>query len=85
MEIFVLTAHAAEMARERCIDLKWVHDVISDPAVTYPDLRDEELTHLLRKIPEMGGRALRVVIDSTRFPPRVITLFFDRKATREMQ
>jgi len=49
-----------------------------------PDARDEKLTHLLRRIPEHGNRMLRLVIDSTQNPTRVITLFFDRKASREM-
>ena len=82
---YALTAHAAAMARERCIDLKWVAYVIAEPAVAYPDPRDGTLTHFLRKIPENGDHALRIVIDSAQLPPRVISLFFDRKATREMR
>jgi hypothetical protein len=84
MELFVLTAHAAQMVRERCIEDGWIWEVLAEPAVVLPDARDLTLSHLLRRIPENGDRMLRVVIDSTQIPRRVITLFFDRKASREL-
>ena len=84
MEEFSLTAHAVHMAGERGIKDEWIRRVLCDPWVTHPDVRDEKLTHLLRRIPEHGNRMLRLVIDSTQNPTRVITLFFDRKASREM-
>jgi hypothetical protein len=84
MEDFSLTAHAAQMARERGIKFEWIRTVLENPGTTLPDARDENLTHVLRRIPEHGNCMLRLVIDSARMPIRVITLFFDRKASREM-
>ena len=84
MEEFVLTAHASQMARERCIEMNWIRSVLATPTVVLPDSRDKLLSHMIRRIPENDGRALRVVVDSTQFPQRVITLFFDRKASREL-
>jgi len=84
MEPFLMTAHAAQMAKERSIRREWIQSVLDNPMATFPDARDKSLTHKVRRIPENGGRALKVVIDCTRFPPWVITLFFDRKASREL-
>jgi hypothetical protein len=84
MEEFVLTVHAAQMAQERGIKYEWICMVLRDPSATHPDVGDVKLTHVLRRISDYGNRMLRLVIDSTQNPPRVITLFFDRKASREM-
>jgi hypothetical protein len=84
MEAFLLTVHATQMARERGIQDEWIRLVLRDPCITKPDERDEKLTCVFRRIPENGNRMLRLVIDSAQNPPRVITLFFDRKASREM-
>ncbi len=84
MDAFSLTVHAAQMAKERGIKEEWISFVLRDPGVTKPDERDGNLTCVFRRIPEAGNRMLRLVIDSAQNPPRVITLFFDRKASREM-
>ena len=84
MEEFVLTVHATQMARERDIKDAWIRIALRDPCATTPDERDGNLTCVSRRIPENGNRMLRLVIDSAQNPPRVITLFFDRKASRGM-
>jgi hypothetical protein len=84
MSNFTLTAHAQQMCTERAIKLEWIRLTLADPTATQTDQRDPALTNKLRRIPENGGRVLRVVIDPAAIPPRVITLFFDRKASREM-
>jgi len=35
--------------------------------------------HYLRQIPQNGGKFLRVIVNPTVRPPRVITVFFDRR------
>jgi hypothetical protein len=40
-------------------------------------------THYIKAIPEHGGRFLRVVINHQVEPPRVVTLFFDRRLRRK--
>jgi len=84
MSMNILTAHARQMCFERAIKPEWIRLVLSGPAATQPDQRDPSLTNKLRRIPENEGRVLRVVIDPAANPPRVITLFFDRKSSREM-
>ncbi len=84
MNDYILTTHAQQMCAERAIKLEWIQLVLSDPDATQPDQRDKTLTNKLRRIPENEGRVLRVIFDPAAKPPRVITLFFDRKASREM-
>jgi hypothetical protein len=42
------------------------------------DRDDSSLTHAIRAIPEFGNRKLRVILNETENPPRVITAYFDR-------
>ena len=84
MDDFVLTAHAAQMARERGLELEWIGLALREPSVTRPDVRDANLTHVFRRFPQAGNRMLRVVFVSASEPPRVITVFLDRKASREL-
>ena len=43
-----------------------------------PDPDDVELEHRLGRIREHGARVLRVVVNKTVRPARVVTLYFDR-------
>ena len=44
-----------------------------------PDPIDPELEHRLGRIDEYDGRVLRVIVNATVTPPRVVTVYFDRK------
>jgi len=46
--------------------------------LTQPDGADSALRHALARVPEFGGRVLRVVYDPREKPVRVITAYFDR-------
>jgi len=41
-----------------------------------------ELEHRLAAIPEFGNRVLRVIVNTSAIPPRVITAYFDRRRTK---
>jgi len=71
------TAHARTMMHERMIQEDWVKNAVNDPDST--DSRRADEKHYLKRIPEAGGKTLRVIINPSMSPPRVITVFFDRR------
>ncbi len=79
---WVPTAHALEMLKERGISPAWVSAVLADPASVEPDRLDTSLQHALGRIPDHGNQVLRVVFDPSTAPARLITVFFDRKASK---
>ena len=79
---FVLTSHAADVVRERGIDLLWIERTLVTPARTTSDPMDPTLRHALCAIVEREGRMLRVVYDPGTMPWHVVTAFFDRRERR---
>ena len=75
---FVTTAHARKVISERAIRLEWIERVLSQPERTERDQVDPELHHALGRIPEHGGRVLRVVYNRMAAPWRIVTVYFDR-------
>jgi hypothetical protein len=71
------TAHAETMMHERYIQEDWVLRTVSSPDRTEERQADEK--HYMKQIPEAGGKTLRVIINPSTSPPRVITMFFDRR------
>lgn len=65
------------MLKERDIAREWVALVMAEPAIT--ERRADGTIHYLKPIAEREGRVLRVVTGSESDPPRVITVFFDRR------
>ena len=78
---YELTEHARESLDRRNIDLAWVERTIDAPEATEPDPVDADLEHRLARIPEWGNRVLRVIVNRTVTPLRVVTAFFDRRRT----
>ena len=58
---YVLSAHAATVLAERSISREWLDRALSSPERTEKDKADPELLHVLARVPEHGGRVLRVV------------------------
>jgi hypothetical protein len=77
-ERFVLTTHAAEVVVARAIRVEWIEQTLKNPQLNLPDPEDPELERLFRCIPEYGNRVLRVVVNRTVDPLRVVSVFFDR-------
>jgi hypothetical protein len=65
------------MMHERGIHEDWVKSTVLDPDMTEP--REDNEVHYLKRIPQNGGKVLRVIINPSVDPKRVITVFFDRR------
>lgn len=73
-----LTRHAQLMIERRRIEVKWIEDTINAPGAKRQDDRDESLILAFRRIPDAGGRWLRVVYRREGQFCVVVTAFFDR-------
>ncbi|MCL5799664.1 MAG: DUF4258 domain-containing protein [Gammaproteobacteria bacterium] len=78
---YVLTEHARDALEKRRIQTAWLERVLNAPEVTEADPVDPDLEHRLACIGEFGGRVLRVIVNTNRTPPHVVTAFFDRRRT----
>ena len=82
MRDFILTAHAEAVVAERGIAIEWIAVTLGEPESVIADSDDPELYHALRRIPEFGGRILRVVFNQTSVRKRIVTAYFDRTLKR---
>jgi hypothetical protein len=73
-----LTEHAKKMLTQREIPLEWLERVLNEPVLREPDLDDASLEGRYQPIPDFEGRVLRVVVNTTMEPIRVVSAFFDR-------
>jgi hypothetical protein len=76
---FELTKHAQKALDEREIPMEWLERTLSAPELTLPDPDDATVERRFRRIPEFGGRVLRVAVNTTVEPNRIVSVFFDRK------
>jgi hypothetical protein len=76
-DFLVFTAHARTMMHERMIQEEWILRTVTIPD-SIEERRDDE-KHYLKKIPEAGGKMLRVIVNPQTNPHRVITVFLDRR------
>jgi hypothetical protein len=76
---FELTKHAQKALDEREIPMEWLERTFAAPELTLPDPDDATVERRFRRIPEFGGRVLRVAVNTTVEPNRVVSVFFDRK------
>ncbi len=72
------TRHVAEVMRERLILREWIESAVKEPALRSPDPNDPEVERFYRRIPERGGRVLRVAVNTKVAQWRVVSVFFDR-------
>ena len=77
----VFSKHAQDMVDERKFDRQWIEHVLRNPAFEEPDTRHPGAVRAYAPIAAFGNRMLRVVYYDTGTEIRVITLFFDRRAT----
>lgn len=75
---YELTEHARTVLRERAIPVEWLERTLSGPELKQPDPTDATLERRYRRIPEHGHRVLRVVVNTTVVPERVVSVYFDR-------
>ncbi len=75
---YQLTEHARKVLAERGIAVEWMERTLDVPEWITPDPNDPQVMRYFRTIPEFGGRVLRVAVNATVEPPRVVSVFFDR-------
>lgn len=75
---FEWTQHALESLRKRAILPEWVDEAFHRPQLVEPDRVDADLEHRLARIAAYDGRVLRVIVNTARTPPRIVTAYFDR-------
>jgi len=68
-----------DVLEKRQIPLAWVERSLSTPEATEADTIDPDLEHGLARIQEKGDRVLRVIVNRSSTPMRVVTAFFDRR------
>ena len=76
---FELTQHAQKVLAERGISAEWLERTLAAPELVLPDPDDATVERRFRKIPEFGGRVLRVAVNTAVEPNRVVSVFFDRQ------
>ncbi len=76
---FDLTHHARTAMREREIAIEWIERTVNNPELVLPDSEDSSIERRYRSVPEFGGRVLRVAVNVTVEPHRVVSVFFDRR------
>ncbi|MFO8056868.1 MAG: DUF4258 domain-containing protein [bacterium] len=79
---YKLTKHAQEAMEKRRISREWLEHALLQPEWIEPDPVDPALEHRLSAIEEFEGRVLRVIVNVNADPPRVITVYFDRRRKR---
>jgi hypothetical protein len=76
---YELSKHAKKVLAERKISTEWMERTLAEPELRQPDPDDAAVERRFRRIPEYGGRVLRVAINTTVEPNRVVSVFFDRQ------
>jgi hypothetical protein len=75
-----LSGHAKEMMVERQIPEEWVWRTITNSDKI--EIGADGTIHHMKSITEHGARILRVVVNPTVVPERIVTVFFDRRLKR---
>ena len=78
---YELTQHAKYMLQERNIPEEWLRRTLISP--DNREIGGDGNLHYIKAIPEHGERFLRVVVNATVTPNRVVTIFFDRRLGRK--
>lgn len=76
----VFTAHARTVMAERDIQDDWVQRAVDTPDKVEADPSGTGVLRYFRRVPERGGRVLRVAGYPDAGTVRVVTVFFDRGA-----
>lgn len=78
----ILTRHARDRMRRDGISEAWIERIVTQPEHTMPDPDDPALILAWRRIPELGGRFVRVVYYPNGTDLVIVTTFPDRGAPR---
>lgn len=75
---YELAEHARTVLSERKISMDWMERALERPLLVMADPTDPTLERRYCKISENGNRVLRVVVNNTVAPIRVVSVYFDR-------
>jgi hypothetical protein len=64
---------------KRRIQVAWLDRAFYSPEVIAPDPVDPELEQRLARIAELGDRVIRVVVNVTVEPNRIVTVFLEHR------
>ena len=78
----VLSRHPQHVVDERKLAEEWIAETIASPAFKEPDPTQPGAIRAFRRIAAFGNRVLRVVYYDAGSEYRIITVFFDRQASR---
>ena len=78
----VLSRHARHVVDERKLSEEWIAETVVSPAYTEPDPTQPGAIRAFRRIAAFGNRVPRVVYYDAGSEYRIITVFFDRQASR---
>ena len=74
---FNLSIHAQLVINERGLENAWIERTISNPETVI--LGEDDNMHYIKAIEERACRKLRVVVNHHSDPPKIVTVFFDRR------
>ena len=74
------TKHALDQMESRNIPYNWVEEVIAEPVLRQPDPTHAEIERFYGPVTELGGRYLRVAVNTAVTPWRIVTVFVDSSA-----
>ena len=72
-----LSIHYKEMLHERRIKPEWAEATLNAPDRT--EQKNDGTVHYIKQIQDNDGRWLRVIVNETVNPHKIITAFFDRR------
>ena len=78
------TKHAVHVMQERGILTDWVERAVAAPEKRTRDPYDGAVERFFVRVPERGGRVLRVAVNTHSDPWRVVSTFFDRSMRGEL-
>jgi len=76
---YQLTEHAKDALAKRQIPIEWMERAFVTPEWKESDSVDKALEHRLVHISEFDNRVLRVIVNVDVVPPRIVTVYFDRR------
>lgn len=74
---FEFSKHAKIMLKERNIAEELVRDTLLTSM--FRDIGSDGNIHYFKSVPEYGGKVLHVIVNPNMKPPRIVTVFFDRR------
>jgi hypothetical protein len=77
---YCLSEHAGDMLRERNIKKAWIQSALDNPEMK--EIKEDGTIHHIIAVEDNGEKYLRVIINPTSEPIKIVTVFFDRRLRR---